>query len=70
MCEEYFAMTFVYQKALCNRRDAFPNKRKKNVNNSETNLAIFQRNSNEILRRFIIMDETWIHNHTPVSNKH
>lgn len=32
-------------------------------------LAMFNRNSKEFLRRYITMDETWIHHYTPESNR-
>lgn len=35
------------------------------VTTSEANLAMFKRNKKEFLRRFITVDETWIHHHTP-----
>ena len=39
------------------------------VTNSQQNLAMFTRNSKEFLRRFITMDETWIHFYTPESKQ-
>lgn len=35
------------------------------VTTSKANLAMFNRNRHEFLRRFITVDETWIHHHTP-----
>lgn len=35
------------------------------VTTSEAGLALFQRNKNEFMRRFITVDETWIHHYTP-----
>ncbi|EFN71643.1 Histone-lysine N-methyltransferase SETMAR, partial [Camponotus floridanus] len=40
------------------------NKRNR-VTISKECLALFNRNSNEFLRRFITVDETWIHHNTP-----
>lgn len=37
------------------------------VTTSQQNLAMFTRNPTEFLRRFITMDETWIHFYTPES---
>ena len=39
------------------------------VTTSEQNLAYFNRNPKEFLRRFLMMDETWIHRYTPESRK-
>ena len=36
---------------------------------SKNNLAYFNRNPNEFLRRFVTMDETWIHQYTPESRE-
>lgn len=36
---------------------------------SEQCLAIFNRNKDEFFRRYITMDETWIHHYTPESNR-
>ncbi|XP_053949369.1 histone-lysine N-methyltransferase SETMAR-like [Anastrepha ludens] len=36
---------------------------------SEHCLELFRRNPSDLLRRFITMDETWIHHYTPQSNK-
>lgn len=39
------------------------------VSDSEANLELFRRNPKEFLRRFVTMDETWIHHYTPESNR-
>lgn len=39
------------------------------LNTSEQNLAYFKRNPKEFLRRFITMDETWVHYYTPESRE-
>lgn len=36
---------------------------------STANLALFNRNKKDFLRRFVTMDETWIHHYTPESNR-
>lgn len=36
---------------------------------SSENLALYQRNPNEFLRRFVTMDETWVHHYTPESKE-
>ena len=38
------------------------------VDDSERCLQLFQRNKKEILRKYVTMDETWIHHFTPESN--
>ena len=32
---------------------------------SEQNLGYFNRNPKELLRRFVTIDETWVHHYTP-----
>ena len=44
------------------------NKRNRVVD-SETILALFRRNPNEFLRRYITADETWIYHYTPDREK-
>ena len=39
------------------------------VDDSKRALAMFQRNPTEFLRRFVTIDETWIHYYTPESNR-
>ena len=39
------------------------------VTTSEQNLAYFNRNPKDFLRRFVVMDETWIHYYTPESRE-
>lgn len=39
------------------------------VDDSEACLEIYKRNQKEFLRRYITMDETWIHHYTPESNR-
>ena len=39
------------------------------VTTLEQNLAYFNRNPKEFLRRFVTMDETWIHHYTPESRE-
>ena len=41
--------------------------KQRRVDDSERNLELFQRNPNEFFRRFVAMDETWIHYYTPES---
>ena len=39
------------------------------VDDSKRCLQLFQRNKKEFLRKYLIMDETWIHHFTPVSTQ-
>jgi len=39
------------------------------VDNSTAGLALLQRNRADFFRRFVTIDETWIHYHTPESNR-
>jgi len=39
------------------------------VDDSTAGLALLQRNRVDFFRRFVTMDETWIHYHTPESNR-
>lgn len=39
------------------------------VDDSEQCLAMFKRNKSEFLRRYVTMDETWLHHYTPESNR-
>jgi len=41
----------------------------KNNNDSEHCLQLFQRNKQEFLRRYVTVDETWIHHFTPELNR-
>ena len=42
---------------------------KQRVDDSEQCLAMFKRNKPEFLRRYVTMDETWIHHFTPESKR-
>ena len=39
------------------------------IDDSERCLALFTKNKKEFLRRYVTMDETWIHHYTPESNR-
>lgn len=39
------------------------------IDDSESCLELFNRNKQDFLRRYVTMDETWIHHHTPESNR-
>ncbi|XP_055307605.1 histone-lysine N-methyltransferase SETMAR-like, partial [Sitodiplosis mosellana] len=45
-----------------------PEQKQNRVDDSESCLTIFKRNPNEFLRRYVTMDETWVHHFTPESN--
>ena len=42
-----------------------PDNKRNRENTSEQCLTLFKRNPKEFLRRFVTVDETWIHWHTP-----
>lgn len=46
-----------------------PEQKQQRIEDSKSCLAIFQRHKSEFLRRYITMDETWIHHFTPESNR-
>ncbi|XP_025160565.1 histone-lysine N-methyltransferase SETMAR-like [Harpegnathos saltator] len=43
--------------------------KQQHFDDSEQCLAIFNRNKDEFFRRYITMDETWLHHYTPESNR-
>lgn len=45
------------------------NQKRIRVTTSMKNLELFQKDSSEFLRRYVTMDETWIHHYTPESNE-
>ena len=45
------------------------NQKRIHVTTSEQNLAYFNRNLKEFLRRFVMMDKTWIHHYISESCK-
>lgn len=62
----------LFMKKLCARwvpRLLSDEQKQHRIDDSEWNLAMFKRNPNEFIRRFVTMDETWIHHYTPESNK-
>ena len=62
----------LHMKKLCAKwvpRSLTIDQKRIRVNNSEQNLAYFNRNPREFLRRFVTMDETWIHYYTPDSRE-
>lgn len=46
-----------------------PEQKQQRIEDSKSCLSMFQRNNSEFLRRYITMDETWIHHFTPESNR-
>lgn len=39
------------------------------INDSESNLLLFKHDPKDFVRRYVTMDETWIHHYTPESNQ-
>ena len=52
-------------KKLCARWVLTLDQKRKRENISNQNLTLFRRNPQDFLRRFITVDETWIHHYTP-----
>ncbi|KAL7727958.1 hypothetical protein ACLKA6_019517 [Drosophila palustris] len=46
-----------------------PEQKQQRIDESKSCLDMFTRNKSEFLRRYITMDETWIHHFTPESNR-
>lgn len=62
----------LHMKKLCARwvpRFLTIDQKDQRLRHSKANLAMMQRNRTEFLRRFVTMDETWIHHYTPESNR-
>ena len=47
-----------------------PNNKRNRETTSEQCLTLFKRNSKDFLRRFVAVDETWIHWYTPETKEH
>ena len=50
-------------------RELTIDQKQQRVDDSEQCLALFNRNKSEFLRRYVTMDETWLHHYTPESNR-
>ena len=46
-----------------------PDQKQQRVEDSERCLELFKRGKKDFLRRYVTMDETWIHNYTPESKR-
>ena len=46
-----------------------PDQKQQRVDDSERCLELFKRNKKDFLRRYVTMDETWIHHYTPESKR-
>jgi len=46
-----------------------PDQKQQRVDDSESCLALFTKKKQEFLRRYVTMDETWIHHYTPESKR-
>ncbi|KAG5324171.1 GVQW3 protein, partial [Acromyrmex heyeri] len=58
----------VYRIVLSDREVKLRDQKQQRVNDSTAGLALLQRNRADFFRRFVTMDETWVHYHTPESN--
>lgn len=46
-----------------------PDQKQQRIDDSEHCLMLFKRNKKDFLRRYVTMNETWIHHYTPESNR-
>ena len=46
-----------------------PDQKQQHVEDSERCLELFKRGKKDFLRRYVTMDETWIHHYTPETKK-
>ena len=46
-----------------------PDKKQQRVEDSERCLELFKRGKKDFLRRYVTMDETWIHHYTPETKR-
>ena len=46
-----------------------PNQKQQRVEDSERCLELFKRGKKDFLRRYVTMDETWIHHYTPETRR-
>lgn len=63
---------FLGMRKLCAKwvpRELTFDQKQQRIDDSEQCLAMFTRNKPEFLRRYVTMDETWIHHFTPESNR-
>lgn len=65
MCKKYFSWTFAYEKVLWEMGFLTKDQKHLYVEKSERNLTRFQHSPNDFFRRFLTLEETWIHNCTP-----
>ncbi|KAL7726109.1 hypothetical protein ACLKA6_010156 [Drosophila palustris] len=64
---EHLGMKKVFSKWV--PRLLTPEQKQQRIDESKSCLDMFTRNKSEFLRRYITMDETWIHHFTPESNR-
>ncbi|KAM8710012.1 hypothetical protein ACLKA7_016761 [Drosophila subpalustris] len=64
---EHLGMKNVFSKWV--PRLLTPEQKQQRIDESKSCLDMFTRNKSEFLRRYITMDETWIHHFTPESNR-
>ena len=71
-CVHYIIHEYLYMRKLCAKwvpRELTIDQKQQHVNDSEQCLKLFKRNKPEFLRRYVTMDETWLHHFTPESNR-
>jgi len=64
---EYLGMQKLFAKWV--PRELTIDQKQQRVDDSERCLKLFQRNKPEFLRRYVTMDETWLHHYTPESKR-
>lgn len=64
---EYLGMRKLFSKWV--PRELTIDQKQQRVDDSEQCLALFNHNKKDFLRRYVTMDETWLHHYTPESNR-
>ncbi|GFV53882.1 putative DD34D transposase [Trichonephila clavipes] len=62
---------YLDMRKLCSKwvpRELTIDQKQQQIDDSKQCLELFNRNKSELLRRYVTMDETWLHHFTPESN--
>lgn len=68
----YIVNEYLGMRKLCAKwvpRELTIDQKRQRIDDSEECLKLFNRNKTEFLRRYVTMDETWLHHFTPESNR-
>ena len=63
---------YLNMRKLCSKwvpRELTTDQKQQRIDDSKQCLELFNRNKSEFLRRYVTMDETWLHHFTPESNR-